>query len=197
MTDPNNIKTTSTSNEQALHHGELTTWWFGVFTVASPPWSHRLGSLVEVATAGVWALGFHGCGKTLGSTQCAFGTHVFRAFLLFAKKQWVSCTIHKTRKYSFLVKNILKLGLTVLFTHLKIILLKYFQFLTISGIQTDPKLEVKFCRIIFSMCANNFVSYLQKNLGVITLPSLEIWRNDTLPQTWKEKTLPFLEVWKN
>ena len=31
----------------------------------------------------------------------------------------------------------LKLGLTVLFTYLKIILLQYFQFSTINGIQTD------------------------------------------------------------
>ena len=28
-----------------------------------------------------------------------------------------------------------------LFTHLKIILLQYFKFLTISGIQTDPKIN--------------------------------------------------------
>ena len=33
----------------------------------------------------------------------------------------------------------LKLGLTVLFTYLKIILLQYFQFSTINGIQTDLK----------------------------------------------------------
>ena len=109
--------------------------------------------------------------------------HVFCAFLLFAKKQWVSCTIHETRKYSFSIKKTLKLGPTVLFTHLKIILLQCFQFSTISDIQTNPKLEGKFCRIIFSICANNFVSYLQKILGVITLPSREFWRNDTPPQT--------------
>ena len=35
--------------------------------------------------------------------------------------------------------TILKLGLTVLFTHLKIILLQYFQISVISGIQIDPK----------------------------------------------------------
>ena len=40
-----------------------------------------------------------------------------------------------------LFKKILKMGPTVLFTHLKIILLRYFQFsisATISSIQTDP-----------------------------------------------------------
>ena len=36
----------------------------------------------------------------------------------------------------------LKLDSTALFTHLKIILLQYFQFSVISGIQTDPKCEI-------------------------------------------------------
>ena len=35
-------------------------------------------------------------------------------------------------------KKTLKLDVTVLFTYLKIILLQYFQFSTISGIQIDP-----------------------------------------------------------
>ena len=38
----------------------------------------------------------------------------------------------------YLAKKTLKLGPTVLFTHLKIISLQYFQFSVISGIQTDP-----------------------------------------------------------
>ena len=38
----------------------------------------------------------------------------------------------------------LKLGLTVLFTYLKIILLQYFQFSAISGFQTDSKYLPKF-----------------------------------------------------
>ena len=38
----------------------------------------------------------------------------------------------------FSAKTTLKLGLTTLFTHLKIILLQCFQFSAISGIQTDP-----------------------------------------------------------
>ena len=40
------------------------------------------------------------------------------------------------RVYVFLA---LKLSLTVLFTYLQIILLQYFQFSVINGIQTDPK----------------------------------------------------------
>ena len=38
----------------------------------------------------------------------------------------------------YLAKKTLILDLTVLFTHLKIILLQCFQFSVISGIQTDP-----------------------------------------------------------
>ena len=38
----------------------------------------------------------------------------------------------------FSAKTILTLGLTALFTHLKIILLQYFQFLAISSIQINP-----------------------------------------------------------
>ena len=64
----------------------------------------------------------------LGSAFCAFSNC---AFLL-----WIQCTVHGTHKYFFLAKTTLKLGLTALFTHLKIILLHYFQFSTISDIQT-------------------------------------------------------------
>ena len=39
----------------------------------------------------------------------------------------------------------LKLGLTTLFTHLKIILLQYFQFLIISGIQTNTYYTWSIC----------------------------------------------------
>ena len=39
----------------------------------------------------------------------------------------------------FSLKTTLKLGPTPLFTHLKIILLQYFQFSIVSGIHTDPK----------------------------------------------------------
>ena len=50
-------------------------------------------------------------------------------------------TVHDTHNH-FISKKILKMGPTILFTHLKIILLQYFQFsiLTkISCIQIDPK----------------------------------------------------------
>ena len=73
---------------------------------------------------------------TRNSNQCVFGKHVERAFLRFAEKWWVSCTVHGTRKYGIQQKKPLKLGLTALFTNLKIISLQYFQFSAISGIQT-------------------------------------------------------------
>ena len=56
-----------------------------------------------------------------------------------------SASVHysRTHKFHFLSNFSLKMGLTVLFTHLKIILLQYFQFSVfsfskISSIQTDP-----------------------------------------------------------
>jgi len=44
--------------------------------------------------------------------------------------QWVLCTVHETHKPHFSVTFSLKMGLTTLFTYLKIILLQYFQFST-------------------------------------------------------------------
>ena len=44
----------------------------------------------------------------------------------------VQCTVHGTRKYRFQYIFFLKLDFIVLFTHLKIILLQYFQFLVFS-----------------------------------------------------------------
>ena len=52
----------------------------------------------------------------------------------FLAHQWIPCTVHKTHKSHFSTTFSLKMGLTVLFTHLKIILLQYFQFSKISSI---------------------------------------------------------------
>ena len=57
--------------------------------------------------------------------------------------QWVLCTVYETHKSHFSATFLLKIGLIVLFTHLKIILLQYFQFSIfnfskINSIQTDP-----------------------------------------------------------
>ena len=53
--------------------------------------------------------------------------------------QWVLCIVHGTYKPLFSTKLSLKMDPIALFTHLKIILLQYFQFSAISSIQTNPK----------------------------------------------------------
>ena len=55
------------------------------------------------------------------------------SFYFFLKKnvshfQRVSYTVHETHKFLFSTKNSLKIRHTIPFTHLKIILLQYFQF---------------------------------------------------------------------
>ena len=60
------------------------------------------------------------CGYCLW-TVANFSTH-------FQPHQWVMCTVHGTHKLHFSSIFSLKIGPTVLFTHLKIILLQYFQF---------------------------------------------------------------------
>ena len=44
--------------------------------------------------------------------------------------QWVPCAVHETHKPLFSIKFLLKMDSMTLFTHLKIILLQYFQFST-------------------------------------------------------------------
>ena len=48
---------------------------------------------------------------------------------------WVPCTVHGTHKSLIYANFSLKLGPTILFTYLKIILLQYFQFLVFSNKQ--------------------------------------------------------------
>ena len=50
--------------------------------------------------------------------------------------QWVSCTVHETHKPFYSATFSLKMGSTALFTHLKIILLQYFQFSVFSNINS-------------------------------------------------------------
>ena len=44
--------------------------------------------------------------------------------------QWVPCAVHETHKSLFSINFLLKMDSMTLFTHLKIILLQYFQFST-------------------------------------------------------------------
>ena len=68
------------------------------------------------------------------------------AFCVFPNKSvfffWLSYTVHRIYKYHIQQLFSLKLSLTALFTHLKIILLQYFLFSVISGIQTDSKYDM-------------------------------------------------------
>ena len=50
----------------------------------------------------------------------------------FSAHQWVPCTVYGTHKSHFSATFSLKMDSTVLFTHLKIILLQYFQFLVLA-----------------------------------------------------------------
>ena len=67
-----------------------------------------------------------------GSSFCAFSSYTF--LLCESNTLFTRLT-----NIFFLAKTTLKLGLTALFTHLKIILLQYFQFSIISDIETDTQ----------------------------------------------------------
>ena len=60
---------------------------------------------------------------------CLFGFFFQAVIVDFSREQ---CTVHGTHKLHFSVTFSLKIGPTILFTHLKIILLQYFQFSAVS-----------------------------------------------------------------
>ena len=65
---------------------------------------------------------------------------------VFARLAFFVGLLHYSRDpqvFFFIEKTTLKLGPTVLFTHLKIILLQCFQFSAMNDIQTDPKCTFK------------------------------------------------------
>ena len=92
-----------------------------------------------------WVFGLRVCASTF------FLSTFFFFFFLPSCSCWPSlpwivflCTVHEPTNYIFLATFSLKMGPTVLFTHLKIISLQCFQFqfsvsAKISSIQTDPK----------------------------------------------------------
>ena len=89
----------------------------------------------------------------------------------------------RTNKFHFSVTFSLKMDLTVLFTHLKIILLQCFQFSVfsfskISSIQTDPQYLIKqefyvgtFFQLVCSFCVHS--RYIHNRLGC----DLWFWMN--------------------
>ena len=78
------------------------------------------------------------------SAFCPFFFFCFSRWC-WPSQQWIVhlCTVHGSHRHQFSATFSLKMGPTVLFTHLKIILLQCFQFSVfsfskISSIQTDP-----------------------------------------------------------
>ena len=57
-----------------------------------------------------------------------FSSHDCWLFPVNSAHQRILCTVHETHKLHFSATFSLKMGLMILFTHLKIILLQYFQF---------------------------------------------------------------------
>ena len=96
----------------------------------------------------------------------------FSYFFIPLSHQWVPYTVYGTHKYHFSATFSLKMSFTILFTHLKIILLQCFQIqfsvsITISSIQTDPQClfgKNYFCQLILL-----FSLFLLLFLGFITL----------------------------
>ena len=87
---------------------------------------------------------------------------------------WISCIVHMTRKSLIYAKFSLKLNLTALFTHLKIILLQY----SVFSNKRYPNKPLFFLLVhIYSYTSFNFFTfplplYLQTILNfTITLPS--------------------------
>ena len=84
--------------------------------------------------------------------KCAFGKRILpfprlRLRFFFFKRvsvwlwcfQWVSYTIYETHKFLFSATFSLKMGLIVLFTHLKIISVQCFQFQFSVSVKIRPK----------------------------------------------------------
>ena len=91
--------------------------------------------------------------------------------------QWVSCTVHRTHKFLFSTKLLLKIGLTVLFTHLKITLLQCFQILAKKTVSkwTIWKLKITKGNIFNSLEIKNEIHAKLKNKNIILAFILTKW----------------------
>ena len=87
-------------------------------------------------------IGFYECvwEARFALPRCTFAFQIFfffsRNFLTFLSWIVLPCTVHGSHKLHFSATFSLKMGPTILFTHLKIILLQYFS--VFNCIQTDP-----------------------------------------------------------
>ena len=96
----------------------------------------------------VWILLKLGPTRTGGNARLLRNASFQPRYLTQSTGNSVFMHCSRTHKFHFSVTFLLKMGLTALFTHLKIILLQCFQFqfsvsVTISSIQTDPKYELE------------------------------------------------------
>ena len=127
--------------------------------------------------------------STLG--VCVFNLFFFSStiwlFNYFLATQVGLCIVHGIYKFHFSATFLLKMGSTILFTHLKIILLQYFQF---SAIQWTLGLlaslhELLFCFFLFlcSECSVHFASLIYFFIKTILKV---IWDGKLLLHTWNE-----------
>ena len=79
---------------------------------------------------------FHAFLRLAATVHCMNSSRKVGLFKLFSANQCTSYTIHGATNFTFQQLFSLKMGPTVLFTHLKIILLQYFSIF--SCIQTNP-----------------------------------------------------------
>ena len=90
-------------------------------------------------------------------------------FFFFSCEYWLSAwtvypyTVHGTHKHHFLTTFLLKMDLTVLFIYLKIILLQYFEFSTVSKWTLVPAYGThkvrSFCLILYNTFSFFFVHF--------------------------------------
>ena len=99
----------------------------------------------------------------------------FEHFMTVVSHQWIQCTVYETHKLFFSATFSLKISPTVLFTHLKIILLQYFQFLVlskISDIQTYPK--CKLIHVYINSSATSTSTRKSSHFAIFPLPFFAI-----------------------
>ena len=109
--------------------------------------------IIEIFQGCVWEAHFALSRRTFAFQFFFFPSH---NFLTFLPRTVLPCTIHESHKLHFSTTFSLKMGFTVLFTHLKIILLQCFSVFSFNYIQMD--LKCSFLR--FSFFASNIYIYI-------------------------------------
>ena len=103
----------------------------------------QIKDIIQSFKPAVWHLG------RSQKVKCIFFILAYVQIELKLNFSW-SPILFTACKYFIKKKKNLKLNPTILFTHLKIILLQYFQFSAISGIQIDPSVSLESTFCVFS-----------------------------------------------